>query len=451
MATVNFQCGHCHSLMAVGQEFLGQQVRCPHCQQVVVAPAPSQEAAPAPEMPIIELPRLEEHESIFTPPDSSHEDVFGDSSAPRVELPTEPAFPRLGLEEPTLPGEPNAPRRPAATDQPTLTYTGPEDSSSASVTEVVAPDAAAALAEAEPQSVGEGPPSSPSEDGLPLPITHKPRVARSNPWVIPLIIAPLAFYSFMATLYILDTQFLHFFTPPPPPHPLEMIPDFEGDNKGDAKHTSKRGPVETHWKDPLQPLPPQLLVPLGGTLAVGDLEVTPLNVERKRISFAIGKTREPATEESLALYLRLRNRSKDVVFKPMDRFFARSRPTGHNAIPQYTILEMGDRKFYGGPLTWVPLAVANTPDTSAHIEYVHQQVVNQELKPGEEMTTFVCTNPQDRAVKALDSYQGPLLWRVQLRRGLVKWTTRLGVEREDSVTAVVGVEFTSAAVKKASD
>ena len=37
MATVNFQCGHCAKLMAVNATFLGQQVRCPHCQQVVVA------------------------------------------------------------------------------------------------------------------------------------------------------------------------------------------------------------------------------------------------------------------------------------------------------------------------------------------------------------------------------------------------------------------------------
>ena len=126
----------------------------------------------------------------------------------------------------------------------------------------------------------------------------------------------------------------------------------------------------------------------------------------------------------------------------MDRFFARAGPTALNAIPQYTILEMGDRKFFGGPLKWISLAAARRPDSHANIEYVYQQLVNQELKPGEEMTTFVCTNPDDKAVKALNSYQGPLLWRVQLRRGLVKWTTRTGVEREDSATAVVGVEFT---------
>jgi hypothetical protein len=41
MQTVQFQCGNCGGMMGVGQEFLGQQVRCPSCQQVVVAPAAS--------------------------------------------------------------------------------------------------------------------------------------------------------------------------------------------------------------------------------------------------------------------------------------------------------------------------------------------------------------------------------------------------------------------------
>jgi len=39
METLTFQCGHCNKLMAVGVANLGQQVRCPHCQQVVIAPS----------------------------------------------------------------------------------------------------------------------------------------------------------------------------------------------------------------------------------------------------------------------------------------------------------------------------------------------------------------------------------------------------------------------------
>src|SRR6516225_5521737 len=49
MQTVQFQCGHCGSLMGVGVDLLGQQVRCPTCQQIVTAPA---SAAPAPPEPV---------------------------------------------------------------------------------------------------------------------------------------------------------------------------------------------------------------------------------------------------------------------------------------------------------------------------------------------------------------------------------------------------------------
>jgi hypothetical protein len=48
MQTVQFQCGNCGGMMGVGHEFLGQQVRCPSCQQVVVAPtASAPESAPS--------------------------------------------------------------------------------------------------------------------------------------------------------------------------------------------------------------------------------------------------------------------------------------------------------------------------------------------------------------------------------------------------------------------
>src|SRR6266516_2508104 len=123
MQTVNFECGHCHNLMAVGEEYLGQQVRCPHCQQVVLAPAP---APPSVQAPTVEVFPRDEYESIFTPPESAGEDLFGEA-APLIEIPTEPAFPRLALDERTLPvGGTTAPPPGPDMDQLTLTYTGPE-------------------------------------------------------------------------------------------------------------------------------------------------------------------------------------------------------------------------------------------------------------------------------------------------------------------------------------
>src|SRR6476646_5898392 len=96
METVNFQCGHCSQVLAVSKEHLGQQVRCPHCQQVVVAPLPSPPSVPPPapgpqfadtlEMPYYSAP--EEYESIFSAPTES-EDLFGGQPSARVEMPQE--------------------------------------------------------------------------------------------------------------------------------------------------------------------------------------------------------------------------------------------------------------------------------------------------------------------------------------------------------------------------
>ena len=67
MQTVNFKCGHCGNLMAVGTDFLGQQVRCPHCQQVVLAPPPAAAPAPPPFVPVPVPPPPVPPEPTFKP------------------------------------------------------------------------------------------------------------------------------------------------------------------------------------------------------------------------------------------------------------------------------------------------------------------------------------------------------------------------------------------------
>jgi hypothetical protein len=46
MDVVKFPCSGCQKLMAVGPDLLGHHVRCPHCQQVIVAPAAESAAEP---------------------------------------------------------------------------------------------------------------------------------------------------------------------------------------------------------------------------------------------------------------------------------------------------------------------------------------------------------------------------------------------------------------------
>src|SRR5579871_549624 len=92
MQTVTFRCPHCNNLMAVGIELLGQQVRCPTCQQVVIAPVPTD---PPPisdgssQISLSETTKQEGHDSIFGEGDG--EAVFG-SAPPKVEVPASTNF-----------------------------------------------------------------------------------------------------------------------------------------------------------------------------------------------------------------------------------------------------------------------------------------------------------------------------------------------------------------------
>src|SRR5262245_25025218 len=108
MQTVNFKCGHCGQVMAVGRDNLGQQVRCPHCQQIVMAPV-SDSPAPAPLGPS-PFGGLNEHEDIFTQKKETDDVRFGQTEGPRLELPRthepEPSPPTLtanGMLAPDLP------------------------------------------------------------------------------------------------------------------------------------------------------------------------------------------------------------------------------------------------------------------------------------------------------------------------------------------------------------
>ena len=108
MQTVNFQCGNCNNLMAVGAEYLGQQVRCPHCQAVVVAPAapprrPGPRDGPRPFSPSLE--RAGRH---LRPAGADRRPVRPAGSAPRRTA-APPAEPALGAQR-----LPPVPRRRAA-------------------------------------------------------------------------------------------------------------------------------------------------------------------------------------------------------------------------------------------------------------------------------------------------------------------------------------------------
>lgn len=434
MQTVNLTCPHCGKLMALSSEWLGRQVRCPHCSGVVPTPAeaPGPPAlAPTAAEPQIELAvQNDEPDSIFSPSDADDEGLFA-GPVPQVEFPPEPAPPPR---EPTG-TEPIFPEPAAAAEMPTTAFPSPleeADEAGLPTTAYAGPELASDDEAA-------------AESSLPVVTTPSAAVAtrsRSGGWLMALVVVPLISYSILATIAIIILR-----TQPEKPHPLESIPDVEGDRPG-ATRKGKGQAVRYKVPPTDMPVPPQLRVGLGQTLVLGDLAVTPLRVERRRISIQVGdKNPDPIAEECLALDLRLRNVSQDVFFAPLDRFFTRSWKavsSGSAPVP-FTQLEMGPRRYYGGPTRW-----DGTPGSRGRfgdpIEVVLGQNYDRVLGPGEELTSFICTDPEDGVVRDLQSYQGPLLWRVQLRRGLVKWRTLRGVDREDPATAVIGVEFAASDV-----
>ena len=100
----------------------------------------------------------------------------------------------------------------------------------------------------------------------------------------------------------------------------------------------------------------------------------------------------------------------------------------------YSFLTMGKQRFFGGPIDY---------NRKPRLLVVGQEQ-DKMLGPGEVMTTFICTDPEDKAVETLRRMKdtGPFLWRVQVRRGLVKVN-----DHEVSASAVVGVEFSRSDVQ----
>ena len=253
----------------------------------------------------------------------------------------------------------------------------------------------------------------------------------SSGWVTIAVIVPLISYAILATILIavlyarLKNQV----------HPLEALPDLEGDNTG-ARKLAIRDRV-----NPTMDLPDKLKVALGNTIRIGDLEVTPTRVEQKNIRYLYPNPNtapNDSSKPSLVLHLQLKNVSDNVAFKPTDPVFLKEWQERQVSGRPYTFLDMGNRRFSGGPIRWQ----GDRPPRKRADWSIDGHNPDRELKPGDTMTTIVCTHPDQNAPSYLGSHQGKLLWRVQLRRGLVQLRNR-----EVSATAVIGVEFSKADIK----
>ncbi|HZY90070.1 MAG TPA: hypothetical protein VFE78_34935, partial [Gemmataceae bacterium] len=329
MQTVNFQCGHCGNLMAVGADHLGQQVRCPHCQQVVVAPPPAPApAAPEPGDTTFQPTVPQDHEDIFAPP-APTEDLFDAPHLPKLEIP------------PPLNGPPP---EPALTQPSTLAYEPGTDATLPFMSGAAPPPGEATL------PLGSAPPGpnwmeptltdapagpvagAPATDLLAAPEAPAgedlaaaiPRPVRrpsgGGGWFIPVIFIPLLVYAVLVT--ITAVVFWNRLQQTPP-SPFDAMPDVDGDNPG-VKKGKAGARLDYDRKLTTDPLPAHLHVALGKTLRVGDLEITPEQVERRRVAVVVeGFKPEPCPGDSLVLHLRLHNLAADYAFTPLDDFFDR--------------------------------------------------------------------------------------------------------------------------------
>lgn len=488
MQTVNFQCGLCGKLMAVGTEFLGRLVRCPHCQQAVLAPAaltadaataslpqpmlaPTPEPLPPPEpeppppppaadppaalapelaIPTLEITPPDDGDDIFSAPPES-DDLFGSSAPPRIEIPLDPPAPTApaAMTSPA-PVAPEAPAEPAVADTPFASLEAPPylpppiDPFIAPTAEEPIPTETAAPAWLpEPAGHGDGPTDSPR-----LRLERQPVAIRRgiSIWYV----IPLASYSLLATclLVVLWNRLQLAET-----HPLiAFLPDAEGDNPGVIRKP-KAVSEERKRRLSVQPLPDELRLRLGETLTVGALAITAQRVAWEQLAVAPGDTRpESLKGRSLVLHLKLQNISEDESFQPLDRYFDRrwqeSKPVGP---PPLTLLEAGPRRrYYGGPATWRPHRPSPREEGDPP-EFVYRfegpkpvrNPIDRPLDPGQSVELFVCTDGDDPAVAELARYRGDLLWRIHVRRGLVR------VQDQDvPAAAVVGVAFTDRDIHK---
>jgi hypothetical protein len=218
---------------------------------------------------------------------------------------------------------------------------------------------------------------------------------------------------FLVPYCILSTVFIIMLLSRKTIDPMERIPDMDM-----VPVKDKKGPPRLVERFPHDsPLPQHLLTTMNKPVKIGDIEVTPLEVRK-------------TPEGDLMLRLKTRNVSQNLAFMPVSESFLKAT----QEFKPYTFLHSRDLVYrvYGGYLRF---ATSKGDDREG----------GGELKPGEEEIIEITTMDQDRQkdLKRILTSQDKVLWRIQLRRGLVEVSGR---EQPLSATAIVGVEFPVSAI-----
>lgn len=248
-----------------------------------------------------------------------------------------------------------------------------------------------------------------------------------------ILIVLLAGYGFVATL--LAVYGLFFSSGTPAGHPLSTIPD----NFGEYEPVSRKKVSKANF--PVDgPLPPEQRANLGGKIAIGQLEVQPVRIEKRGLEIKLEGTSDKEKEKTLrpgkalVLTLDIKNTSPDLPIFPVDPAFNRREAKNDQPI---TRLVVGKRTFYGGEIEW-PL-----PALYKKKSEVQQGNDAIPLKPGESREYVVFTAASTDLIKTAEGEKGQLQWRVQLRRGLIDYRGK-----EVPVTAVIGIDFKASDIRE---
>src|SRR5262249_24756308 len=399
METINVQCGHCGKLMAVSTEHLGARVSCPHCQGVVEAPAsaPPGSRGESPTPPEIKVPVVEATESIFAAEEpESTEDIFGSQDRPLIEMPHAPE--PSGVTLATTPDVPRALEKAPAPLSPPLPELFLDKPAASAASAEKAPwtddehtePAPAEQAEAPAQAVGELEPR---------------RYVAKRSLLGPMLLMFLIPYCLVTTGFVIWLLYTRSKAPEPFEFLRDPAPTKDGPDKGKGRERVKYDAR----------LPAKLHTALGQTLQVGDIEVTPLKVA--------------LTDGDLAIQLKLRNLASSTTFNPLPDAFANLKTFEPNY--PYTFLEVAPGEYvFGGSVTY------------------RRQNKNffqdGKLAPGDEMLALLTTNlSARREIARIVATERSLLWRIQVRRGLVDVDGA-----RVSATTVIGVEFATSTIEK---
>jgi hypothetical protein len=204
---------------------------------------------------------------------------------------------------------------------------------------------------------------------------------------------------------------------------LESLPDVKPPKKDD-KIVYKLVPEATQ-------MPPGHLLSLGQSQRFGNLQVTPVRITKEPVEFVhhlgeTGVSRDPGPDV-IKLWFEFENLSTDQSIAPLDGLvFKRDDNDFENVRSNNFACRLSEKK-KGGKLAFV--YDLNEFD----IWNLRDQHVDQEIAPGEKLTTYIPTT--EEGVAQLMNSDEPLVWRVHFRKGYSP--------KNYGVTTVIEVAFES--------